>query len=81
MFVRVLETRDRNAEFGSSLLLANSPMSPKIVNGSFAAIFEFGVDNEERTTGLMKLLSIHAKDSPGRVGQVLHYLDKQLLIL
>ncbi|XP_054279364.1 histidine decarboxylase [Macrosteles quadrilineatus] len=35
-------TRVKNADFGSSLLLANSPMSPKIVNGSFAAIFDFG---------------------------------------
>ncbi|XP_067004267.2 histidine decarboxylase [Anabrus simplex] len=36
------ETRQRNEHFGSSLLLANSPMSPKIVNGSFAAIFDHG---------------------------------------
>lgn len=34
------ETREKNEAFGSSLLLANSPMSPKIVNGSFAAIFD-----------------------------------------
>lgn len=32
------DTREKNEAFGSSLLLANSPMSPKIVNGSFAAI-------------------------------------------
>lgn len=35
-----LDTREKNEAFGSSLLLANSPMSPKIVNGSFAAIFD-----------------------------------------
>ncbi|KAF4519118.1 hypothetical protein B566_EDAN010540 [Ephemera danica] len=34
------ETREKNENFGSSLLLANSPMSPKIMNGSFAAIFD-----------------------------------------
>ncbi|XP_033209261.1 histidine decarboxylase isoform X2 [Belonocnema kinseyi] len=34
------ETREKNDDFGSSLLLANSPMSPKIVNGSFAAIHD-----------------------------------------
>lgn len=34
----ILDTREKNEAFGSSLLLANSPMSPKIVNGSFAAI-------------------------------------------
>ena len=38
--VPLAETRKRNAHFGTSLLLANSPMSPKIVNGSFAAIFD-----------------------------------------
>lgn len=35
----VLESLERNEDFGSSLLLANSPMFPKIVDGSFAAIF------------------------------------------
>lgn len=36
---RHIETR-KNEAFGSSLLLANSPMSPKVVNGSFAAIID-----------------------------------------
>lgn len=36
---RRIETR-KNEAFGSSLLLANSPMSPKVVNGSFAAIID-----------------------------------------
>lgn len=39
-FISSKETREKNEAFGSSLLLANSPMSPKIVNGSFAAIFD-----------------------------------------
>lgn len=34
------DTREKNEAFGSSLLLANSPMSPKVVNGSFAAIID-----------------------------------------
>ena len=34
------ETKEKNEAFGSSLLLSNSPLSPKIVNGSFAAIFD-----------------------------------------
>ncbi|XP_063976272.1 histidine decarboxylase [Diachasmimorpha longicaudata] len=38
--VSLAETRKKNEDFGSSLLLANSPMSPKIVNGSFAAIYD-----------------------------------------
>ncbi|KAL7636320.1 UNVERIFIED_CONTAM: hypothetical protein RMT77_013079 [Armadillidium vulgare] len=35
-----LKDTRKNPNFGTSLLLANSPMSPKIVNGSFAAIFD-----------------------------------------
>uniref|UniRef100_T1GH65 Uncharacterized protein n=1 Tax=Megaselia scalaris TaxID=36166 RepID=T1GH65_MEGSC len=38
--VPLKDTKDRNEAFGSSLLLSNSPMSPKVVNGSFAAIFD-----------------------------------------
>ncbi|KAJ6642858.1 Histidine decarboxylase, partial [Pseudolycoriella hygida] len=38
--VPLKDTREKNEAFGSSLLLANSPMSPKVVNGSFAAIFD-----------------------------------------
>lgn len=36
----LLDTRLKNEAFGSSLLLSNSPMSPKVVNGSFAAIYD-----------------------------------------
>ncbi|CAH0551610.1 unnamed protein product [Brassicogethes aeneus] len=36
------DTKERNENFGTSLLLSNSPMSPKIVNGSFAAIYDQG---------------------------------------
>ncbi|KAK4885855.1 hypothetical protein RN001_002126 [Aquatica leii] len=38
--VRLAETRERNENFGTSLLLANSPMSPKVVNGSFVAVYD-----------------------------------------
>jgi hypothetical protein len=38
------EIKEKNPHFGTSLLLANigpnSAMSPKIVNGSFAALFD-----------------------------------------
>ncbi|XP_037068444.1 histidine decarboxylase-like [Pollicipes pollicipes] len=37
--IMLAETR-RNPDFGTSLLLANSPMSPKIVDGSYVAIFD-----------------------------------------
>lgn len=39
-FCLLQDTKERNEAFGSSLLLANSPMSPKVVNGSFAAIID-----------------------------------------
>lgn len=38
--ITISDTREKNDAFGSSLLLANSPMSPKVVNGSFAAIID-----------------------------------------
>jgi histidine decarboxylase len=51
------ETRNWNNNFGASLLLANSPMSPKVVNGSFAALFDNGDDWSR------KLLRSDMKDS------------------
>ncbi|XP_065168038.1 histidine decarboxylase isoform X2 [Atheta coriaria] len=45
--VPLKETKERNENFGTSLLLANSPMSPKVVNGSFAAIYDHGDVLEE----------------------------------
>ncbi|KAH8272821.1 hypothetical protein KR018_001118, partial [Drosophila ironensis] len=38
--VYLKETKEKSEAFGSSLLLSNSPLSPKVVNGSFAAIFD-----------------------------------------
>ncbi|KAG7201287.1 hypothetical protein KM043_004065 [Ampulex compressa] len=57
------DTREKNENFGSSLLLANSPMSPKIVNGSFAAIYDTADVFEEcmKTFGQLRL---EARDSP-----------------
>ncbi|XP_047735706.1 histidine decarboxylase isoform X2 [Hyalella azteca] len=62
--VPLKETR-KNPNFGTSLLLANSPMSPKIVNGSFAAIFD---NNDVLYEFAKKLqqLKLDVKDSPGR---------------
>ncbi|XP_022915518.2 histidine decarboxylase [Onthophagus taurus] len=59
--VPLKETKERNENFGTSLLLANSPMSPKIVNGSFAAIYDQG----DVLTCFARLGS-QAKDSPHR---------------
>ncbi|XP_025421978.1 histidine decarboxylase [Sipha flava] len=55
--VSLAETRNWNNNFGASLLLANSPMSPKVVNGSFAALFDNGDDWSR------KLLRSDMKDS------------------
>ncbi|ODM91369.1 Histidine decarboxylase [Orchesella cincta] len=63
--VPLAETRLRNAHFGTSLLLANSPMSPKIVNGSFAAIF----DSNELFKEFERKLKLSEMDnsSPGTI--------------
>uniref|UniRef100_A0A8W7PZQ6 Histidine decarboxylase n=1 Tax=Anopheles coluzzii TaxID=1518534 RepID=A0A8W7PZQ6_ANOCL len=58
--VSLKDTREKNEAFGSSLLLANSPMSPKIVNGSFAAIF----DADEFLAKVYAGIRISNQDSP-----------------
>lgn len=54
----------RTPDFGTSLLLSNSPMTPKIMNGSFVAIF----DNPEVAQDFVKhfgnSLRLVAKGSP-----------------
>ncbi|KAF7384769.1 hypothetical protein HZH68_014381 [Vespula germanica] len=62
--VPLADTREKNENFGSSLLLANSPMSPKIVNGSFAAIYD-ATDVFEECMKNFGQLRVEAKDSPG----------------
>ncbi|XP_045137004.1 histidine decarboxylase-like isoform X2 [Portunus trituberculatus] len=60
-----LKDTRKNPDFGTSLLLANSPMSPKIVNGSFAAIF----DNNDVLFEFAKKLQqfkLDVQDSPGK---------------
>lgn len=59
-----LDTKTKNENFGTSLLLANSPMSPKIVNGSFAAIYDQN-DVLEQFSKTIKLRQ-NAQDSPGK---------------
>lgn len=56
-------TREKNENFGSSLLLANSPMSPKIVNGSFAAIYD-ATDVFDECMKAFGKLRLEARDSP-----------------
>lgn len=58
------DTKEKNENFGTSLLLSNSPMSPKIVNGSFAAIYDQSdvLAEYNRTIRLRQ----NAQDSPGK---------------
>ncbi|XP_031770354.2 histidine decarboxylase isoform X3 [Galleria mellonella] len=61
--ISLKETRELNATFGTSLLLANSPMSPKIVNGTHAAICDY----EQVLTSCAQTfaqLKMEPKDSP-----------------
>ncbi|RZB39013.1 histidine decarboxylase, partial [Asbolus verrucosus] len=66
--VPLADTKSRNENFGTSLLLANSPMSPKIVNGSFAAIY----DQSDVIAEFSKTIKLRqdAQDSPGRRGGI-----------
>ncbi|XP_034255904.1 histidine decarboxylase isoform X3 [Thrips palmi] len=64
--VPLAETRARNELFGSSLLLANSPMSPKIVNGSFAAMFDMDTDMVTECGFNFAHLRLGHKNSPGQ---------------
>jgi histidine decarboxylase len=64
--VPLADTKNRNENFGTSLLLSNSPMSPKIVNGSFAAIYDQS-DVIEQFCKTIKL-RLNAQNSPGKGG-------------
>ncbi|CAH2056361.1 unnamed protein product, partial [Iphiclides podalirius] len=61
--ISLKETRELNATFGTSLLLANSPMSPKIVNGTHVAIcdYEQVLNSCAQTFAQLKM---EPKDSP-----------------
>lgn len=63
--VPLADTKNRNENFGTSLLLSNSPMSPKIVNGSFAAIY----DRDDVIAEYSKTIKLRqdAQNSPGKM--------------
>ncbi len=54
--------------FGTSLLLSNTPMSPKVVNGSFAAIFEKEDSVLNPWTQWLSQLYNETKMSPSKLG-------------
>ena len=61
-FVRFAEIKEKNESFGTSLLLANigpnAPNTPKIVDGSFAALF----DTDDVVVDFSKKLKTMHKD-------------------
>jgi histidine decarboxylase len=61
-----LEIKEKNPHFGTSLLLANigpnTAMSPKIVNGSFAALFDSN-DVFQDFSKRLQDIGVEAKDS------------------
>ncbi|XP_064471206.1 histidine decarboxylase-like isoform X2 [Ornithodoros turicata] len=62
--VSLAEIKKHDPDFGTSLLLANSPMTPKVVNGSFVALFE----GDDALRGLLSRMgdqfALTTKDSP-----------------
>lgn len=66
-FILVSDIKESDSFFGTSLLLANigtnSPMTPKIVNGSYAALF----DNKEVTKDFSKRLQDIKSDKGIRI--------------
>ena len=65
-FLSNVETR-KNKSFGTSLLLANSPISPKVINGSFAAIFDCENDVLFNFADKLSQYRYGQKDTPGIV--------------
>lgn len=62
--INLAETKKLNPDFGTSLLLANSPMTPKVVNGSFVAIFEDQGAQPEFVRHLGSSLKLVARENP-----------------
>ncbi|XP_023225375.1 histidine decarboxylase-like [Centruroides sculpturatus] len=60
----IKEVKKRNPEFGTSLLLANSPMIPKIMNGSYVAIFDNTEAIDQFIQRFGNAFGNLAKDSP-----------------
>ncbi|XP_022249959.1 histidine decarboxylase-like isoform X1 [Limulus polyphemus] len=58
------EIKKQTPDFGTSLLLANSPLTPKIMNGSFVAIFDNKDVIQEFVRRFGNNVRVVAKDSP-----------------
>ena len=62
--VPLQEVKRRTPGFGTSLLLANSPQTPKVINGSFAALFENSDIVQDFVMHFGSNVHLQAKGSP-----------------
>ncbi|XP_077483212.1 histidine decarboxylase [Amblyomma americanum] len=62
--ITLAELKKQDPEFGSSLLLSNSPMTPKVVNGSYVALFEGEDALRQLVSRYSNRFSLTAKESP-----------------
>lgn len=67
----------RRREFGISLLLSNVPMSPKVVNGSFAALFDASSLDLDKLARQLIVGGEFIRLSPRKRGKLAFY-DKQM---
>lgn len=63
--ISLREVKKRSPGFGTSLLLSNSPMTPKVINASFVALFEHPDIIQEFVKQFGSSLNLGAKTSPG----------------
>ncbi|XP_054927079.1 histidine decarboxylase [Dermacentor andersoni] len=62
--ITLAELKKQDPEFGSSLLLSNSPMTPKVVNGSYVALFEGDEALRQLVSRYSNKFSLTSKESP-----------------
>lgn len=62
--IPLAEIKKRTPGFGTSLLLSNSPMTPKIINASFVAIFDQQELAQELVRHFGKNMELNANNSP-----------------
>lgn len=62
--ITLAELKKQDPEFGSSLLLSNSPMTPKVVNGSYVAMFEGEEALRQLVSRYSNRFSLTCKESP-----------------
>ncbi|XP_077563056.1 histidine decarboxylase [Haemaphysalis longicornis] len=62
--ITLADLKKQDPEFGSSLLLSNSPMTPKVVNGSYVALFEGDDVLRQLVSRYSSRFSLSAKESP-----------------